>query len=98
MKSSKEKLIGIILIVISITLAVLGYMMLPDTVVVQIGLDGKPGNTLPKLLAVLLPLGISLISTGLYMFSKTSNRTKNLIFAVIGILMAVFGFIVNFRK
>ena len=95
MKLSKEKKIGMVFIVISIILAVLGYIMLPETVVVQIGLDGKAGNTLPKLAAILLPLGVTLISTGLYMFSETSNQTKNLVFARIGILMAVFGIIVN---
>ena len=95
MKLSKEKKIGMVFIVISIILSVLGYIMLPETVVVQIGLDGKTGNTLPKLAAILLPLGVTLISTGLYMFSGTSNRTKNLVFAGIGILMAVFGIIVN---
>lgn len=94
-KLSKEKKIGMVFIVISIILAVLGYIMLPETVVVQIGLDGKAGNTLPKLAAILLPLGVTLISTGLYMFSETSNRTKNLVFAGIGVLMAVFGIIVN---
>jgi len=94
-KLSKEKKIGMVFIGISITLAVLGYYILPETVVVQIGLDGKAGNSLPKLVAILLPFGVTLISTGLYMFSKTSNRIKNLIFAVIGILVAVFGFIVN---
>ncbi len=98
MTGSKEKMIGIAIIAVSAILAVLGYILLPDVMVVQIGLDGSASNTLSKIPALLIPFAISTISSIMYMNSEASARTKNLIFAVLGVIIALFSFFINLRK
>ena len=98
MTRSKEKMIGMIIIGISTVLAVLGYILLPEVMIVQIGFDGEASNTLPKIPALLIPFAISTISSIFYMKSESTNRTKNLLFAILGIIIAGFSFFMNFGK
>lgn len=52
----KTKIIAGISGAVAAALAVYSYMTLPDTVAVQIGVDGQVSNTMPKLFAVALPI------------------------------------------
>lgn len=90
---SKKILLGII-IVISLGLGIYGYMVLPDMVTVQIDISGNPSNIYPKILAVVLPILLS-IGGGLgYYFSKEKEK-KYLILSVIGLLISVITLIFN---
>ncbi|NCC68416.1 MAG: DUF1648 domain-containing protein, partial [Clostridia bacterium] len=51
----KQNIIAIVGIVVSAALAVASYILLPDVVTVQLGVDGSASNTMPKLFAVLIP-------------------------------------------
>lgn len=97
MKQSRKMMIGALIIAISAVIAVAGYLVLPEVMIVQIGIDGKASNTLPKIPALLLPFAISTISALLYMKEATS-RPKNLVLALIGLAIAVFAFIMNFGR
>ncbi|MFB0958315.1 MAG: hypothetical protein QMB61_04770 [Clostridiaceae bacterium] len=98
MKRSKKELTGMIMIAIALIIAGVSYLMLPDVMIVQIGLDGKGSNTLPKLPGLLIPLAISTVSSIQYMKSKTSEGVKNLMFAVLGLGIGVFAFVINFGR
>ena len=92
-KMNKKILLGII-IVISLGLGIYGYMVLPDMVTVQIDISGNPSNIFPKILAVVLPILLS-IGGGLgYYFSKEKEK-KYLILSVIGLLISVITLIFN---
>lgn len=95
MKGSKEQKIGIGIILVSIVMAAAEYFVLPDTLVVQVGMDGTPSNTLPKLAALLIPLAVSVIFSVLYMNGKERDRTKNLLVALLGIVIYAVMFVMN---
>ena len=90
---NKKILLGII-IVISLGLGIYGYMVLPDMVTVQIGISGNPSNIFPKILAVVLPILLSLGGGLGYYFSKEKEK-KYLILSVIGLLISVITLIFN---
>jgi uncharacterized membrane protein len=95
MTGNKEKVIGSVIIVVSLILAVVGYVILPETLTVQIGLDGKPSNTLPKLFALLIPLAISVIFSFMYMNDQGQRKSRNLFAAIFGIFISILMFVVN---
>lgn len=89
-----KKLISIGCAVLGVVLAMVSMMILPDTVGVQIGFDGNISNTMPKFLAVLIPLGLTL--TGSFMsYKNNDNNAKGLIISVVGIIVMVMTLIVN---
>ena len=51
----KKNLANIFLIIIAIGLGICSWFLLPDVVTVQVGMDGQVTNTMPKLLAILIP-------------------------------------------
>ena len=47
-----------LLVLPTLAVSVAGWFLLPDELVVQIGLDGQPSNVLPKPAGLLIPLGL----------------------------------------
>ena len=90
---NKKIVLGII-IFISIILGIYGFIVLPETVTVQIDISGNPTNTFPKILAVMFPLLLS-VSGGLgYYFSKEKEK-KYLMLSFIGILLSIITLVFN---
>ena len=94
---NKQKLIPIILIIVSAALAVISYIVLPETVIVQISVGGSPATTMPKLIAVLLPfaLGAGGAVSGLSDAGEAKSQRKWLIISGVGILVFAVMLIVN---
>ncbi|MFA6736230.1 MAG: hypothetical protein WCR87_04850 [Saccharofermentanales bacterium] len=95
MNINKEKTIGIVIIVVSVILTVTGFILLPETLIVQIGLDGQASGTMQKIPALLIPMAISTVFSALYMKGNTEKKSRNLIVAVIGIVIVIIMFVVN---
>lgn len=91
----EQKTIGIIIIAVSVALAVIGYIILPDMLVVQLHADGSAGNTFAKPFGLLIPFAMSVIFSLFYMKSDGHERYKHLVISIVGIAMYVFIFIVN---
>ena len=72
----KTKWISIMLLVIAAGLGIVCWLVLPETVTVQIGTDGQASNTLPKLPAVLIMLGISVAGAVMNLRGKTEKKTR----------------------
>jgi len=83
------------IIAVAVVLAIVSYIVLPDVVVVQITASGGVGSTMPRLLAVLLPLAISVAGALLAMTGKQDREYKNLIVSAVGIACAVLTLIFN---
>ena len=66
-----------ILIIIAIGLGICSWFLLPDVVTVQVGMDGQVTNTMPKLLAILIPLGISAAGSVINLTDKKEKETRN---------------------
>ena len=71
----KTKTIAGILSIAAAGLAIYSYMALPQTVAVQIGVDGEVTNTMPKLFAVALPWVITIGGCGAAVLNTHFGRT-----------------------
>lgn len=81
------------LIVVSAILAVISYLTLPDMVTVQVTLSGEAGNRMPKLLAIAVPFGLSVISALAY--GKKSENVKYLLLSLLGMAIYIITWLVN---
>jgi uncharacterized membrane protein len=57
----KRKIITAVLIAVAVAGMAVGYIVLPNTLVVQRSLDGTAGNTMPKLLGLAIPAALMVI-------------------------------------
>lgn len=89
-----KRIAAAILAVLALALLLAGILLLPETVVVQVGAGGQPSNTLPRLAAVLLPFVITVC--GSFAYLKTSFQpVKCLVAAIAGVAAAVLTLIFN---
>lgn len=87
-----RKLLGVGLIAAVAILAVAGFFVLPETLVVQVGANGQASSTMPKLIGLLIPLAISAVFGALFM--KDGN-VKSGVAALVGLLAMALIFIFN---
>jgi len=92
METLNKNIIVSLVIFSAVALSICGYMLLPDTLVVQLKSSGQAGNTMPKLIGLAFPLIISVVSAVLYYFNE---KRKHLFVAIVGVLIFVFIFVVN---
>ena len=89
----KTKLLLVVIIgVLAVGLFITGYIILPDTVVMQLQADGSAGTTLPKLLALLVPLAFTGIFAALF---YKNGATKHLLVSLLGLAMFLLTFAFN---
>ena len=81
----KNNWINIILLIIAIGLGICSWILLPEVVTVQVGMNGQATNTMPKLLAIIVPLGISAAGSVMNMTDKKENSMKGFVLALVGI-------------
>jgi len=89
-----KKIICTVCVFAALALAIAGYFVLPETVVVQVGLSGQPTSTMPKLFAVIAPLLIS-IAGAVVSFLKPNEENRALILSVLGVIVYGLMFIFN---
>lgn len=92
MTEQKRLTITILILIVSVFLFVLGLIILPDTLVMQVTASGQPGTQMPKLIGLLIPLALSTVFGILY---SKKGGTKSLIVALVGICMAALTFAFN---
>ena len=91
----KKKWISILFVAVAIGLGVISWLLLPDVVAVQVGIDGKITNTLPKVLAVAIPFGVSVVGSVMNLTGKEETNKKGYILSVAGIAIMVLSLLVN---
>ena len=91
----KTKVISIILIVAAIGLGVVSWFLLPDVVAVQIGLDGQVSNTMPKALAVAVPMGISIAGSVMNLTGGDEKKSKGFLLSLVGLALMAVCLLVN---
>lgn len=72
----KKNWINIIFVIVAIGLGVISWLLLPDIVAVQVGVDGKITNTMPKVLAVSIPLGVSLVGSAMNLTGNAGDSVS----------------------
>lgn len=58
-----------------IAAAVAGWFVLPEELVMQIGVDGRPSNIMPKLFGLLIPVAVGAVGAGI---ASSEGREKHL--------------------
>lgn len=91
----KKIWISVILIAAALALGIISWFFLPDVTAVQIGFDGQATNTMPKLLAIAIPFGISLIGSIMNLTNKEEKNGKGLLLAVIGLAAMILSLLFN---
>ena len=86
----KKKVIYITLIFLTIVLAAATFALFPDELVIQVGFDGNPANTVAKPIAILIPFLLS--AYGLY---RSSKDDKGFLISAIAIIVMILTFIFN---
>jgi len=74
-------------------LAIIGYIILPDTLVVKFNMAGEATSYMPKLAALALSFVISMIGCGIWLFAP--NKNKGILVSIVGILTTILMFIFN---
>lgn len=90
----KKTVYGII-ISAAVILGICCVIFLPETVAVQIGFNGQVSNTMPKWLAILIPMAMSVGCSALELSDKEKINSKMLVIAGVGILFMVFSLVLN---
>lgn len=90
----KKYWISIVLLIVAFGLGVGSWFLLPDVVAVQVGFDGKVSNTMPKVLAVSIPLAVSVVGSAMNLTGKEDNK-KGYVLSVIGIAILVLSLLFN---
>ena len=86
----KKNLISIILLAVSVVFSVILWFILPDVVAVQISTGGEVSNTMPKALAILIPLGVSVFGAVMNLTDKAETKVKGYVSMGIAIFMMLF--------
>ncbi len=70
--------------------AAAGWFLLPDQLIMQIGMDGQPSNVMPKLFGLLIPPAVGLIGAG---FASSQEQEKHPAgFITLAVAAAIIGF------
>lgn len=92
---NRQKIISAVLLILTVAFAIASYILLPETVITQLGTSGA--TTMPKIFAVALP---TIIGAGgaIGAFLQKNDEQKNykpLIISAVGIAVFVIMLLVN---
>lgn len=91
----KKKWFTISLLIIAIGLGICSWFLLPEVVSVQVGMNGQETNTMPKLLAILIPLVVTAAGSIINLASKEQNKVKGFVLALVGIVVMLLTLFFN---
>ncbi|MDD4312662.1 MAG: hypothetical protein PHW41_09295 [Eubacteriales bacterium] len=92
MKDKTRLILAGAILLLAVVLFVLGMIILPDTIMMQIQADGSAGTTLPKLIGLLIPLALCGVFAFFY---YKGGKGKNLLVAVVGLVIYGLTFFFN---
>lgn len=84
------------LLVIPLAIAsIAGWFILPEELVMQIGVDGQPSNVMPKLFGLLIPVAVGLIGAGIASSTGKEKHLAGFITLAVAAVIAGFMFVMN---
>ncbi|MEZ4509644.1 MAG: hypothetical protein R2912_06210 [Eubacteriales bacterium] len=92
MEKNKRLYVALAIIVVALALFILGMVILPDMIVMQMQKDGSAGTTLPKLPGLLLPFALSSVFPILYYLK---GKPKDIVVGLVGIAASGLTFLFN---
>lgn len=92
-----KNIVAVILLIASAVLAVVSWLVLPQTVVTQISIGGSGTSSMPKIVAIAFPFTLSAGAAGGALLAKENDEAKNksLIVSAVGIVIFIIMLAVN---
>ena len=84
-----------LLVIPLIAAAAAGWFLLPDELVVQIGVDGQPSKLWPKLLALPLPAALGALGAWFASSQAKEKRLSGFVVLAVAVVITAFNFIMN---
>ena len=91
----KKRFWPFLLAVPLIAAAVAGWFVLPEELVMQIGVDGQPSSVMPKLFGLLIPPAVGLIGAGIASSTGKEKHLAGFITLAVAAVIAGFTFFMN---
>ncbi|GEM_PF-5534233 len=89
----KEIAIGIVLVIMAIVMLLADIVVLPQQVIVQIGINALPSGYMPKYLVVAITFIVSFIGGLMYIFCTGAEKHRFLSLSLIGIAVSLISLI-----
>ena len=91
----KKRYWPFLLVLPLIAAAAAGWFLLPDQLIMQIGMDGGPGTIMPKLFGLLIPPAVGLVGAGIASGTAKEKHPAGFITLAVAFLIAGFTFFMN---
>ncbi len=91
-----KKQVAILLIVVAAALGVIGLIVLPERLIMQLSIGGQATNTMSKPLGLLMPFALTVVPAVIFAAAKKpGEQSKCLVVSVVGVVAFIFTFAVN---
>ena len=74
---------------------IVGWFLLPDTLVMQVSMSGQPSKSMPKVLGLLIPMAASMIGAAYASSEKEDRRPQGLIILALAVVILAVTFVFN---
>ena len=91
----KKRYWPFLLVIPLIAAAAAGWFLLPDELVLQVGLDGQPSRMMPKLAGLLVPVAVGAVGAGIACGREQEKRAGGLIVLVVAAVITGVVFVMN---
>ena len=91
----KKRYWPFLLVIPLIAAAAAGWFLLPDELVMQVGLDGQPSRMMPKLAGLLVPVAVGAVGAGIACGREQEKRAGGLIVLVVAAVITGVVFVMN---
>ena len=91
----KKRFWPFLLVIPLVIAAGAGWFLLPEELVMQIGVDGRPSNIMPKLFGLLIPPAVGLIGAGIASSTGKEKHLAGFITLAVAAVIAGFTFFMN---
>ena len=72
---------------------IVGWFLLPDTLVMQVSMSGQPSKSMPKVLGLLIPMAAGMIGAAYASREREERRPRGLIILAIAVAILVIAFV-----
>lgn len=91
----KKRFWPFLLVIPLVIAAIIGWFVLPDSLVVQIGADSLPSKVWPKLIALPLPVAVGVLGAVMASGEDKEKRVGGFFVLVVAAVITIFNFVMN---
>ena len=74
---------------------IVGWFLLPDTLVMQVSMSGQPSKSMPKVLGLLIPMAAGMMGAAYASSEKEERRPQGFIVLALAVVVLVITFAFN---